>query len=148
MSQVGKEVLVNTMDDLFGMLEPDPRWDPVPPKPKPVDPKRKAAVVECEFNGVQYMVERHTHKRDGDDDASDEMRKFWKLFVRDGNAWRRLTLSQDAKIIPDELLYLAEQLLPWAAGATDRVREARRLSEEISREISERGASRRVPVRK
>ncbi len=136
------------MDDLFGMLEPDPRWDPAPPKPKPVEPKRKAAVVECEFNGVQYMVERHTPTPDGDDDGSAEARTSRKLFLRDGNAWRRLTLIQDAKVIPAELLYLAEQLLPWAAGATDRVREARRLSEEISREIAERGASRRVPVRK
>lgn len=139
---------MNSMDDLFGMLEPDPRWDPAPPKPKPVEPKRKAAAVECEFDGVQYLVERHTHKRDGDDDASDEMRKFWKLFVRDGNAWRRLTLAQDAKVIPAELLYLAEQLLPWAAGATDRVREARRLSEETARTIGERATSRRVPARK
>lgn len=139
---------MNSMDDLFGMLEPDPRWEPAPPKPKPVEAKRKAAIVECEFNGVQYMVERHTHKRDGDDDGSEEARKFWKLFVRDGNAWRRLTLSQDAKVIPAELLYLAEQLLPWAAGATDRVREARRLSEETARTIGERAASRRVPAKK
>lgn len=124
--------MMNTTDDLFGMLEPDPRWDPVPsPKPtqkrrsEPLDQERNGAIVECEISGGQYRIERHTHKKDADDSGDDASRAFWKVFIRDANTWRRMTLlGPDAKIIPPDLLYRAEQMLPWAAGGMDRCRES------------------------
>lgn len=113
------------MDDLFSMLEPDPRW-----KPEPVEKVQTGSIVECSIEGKQYRIERHTHKKDADDNGSDESRTFWKLFVRDANKWRRITLlSEDGKRagpdcneIPAELLYRAEQMLPWATGGMDRCR--------------------------
>lgn len=106
------------MHDLFSMLEPDPRWEP-----ETVQKTQTSSIVECSIEGKQYRIERHTHKKDADDSASDEMRTFWKLFIRDANKWRRITLlGPDGKDIPAELLYRAEQMLPWAAGGMDRSR--------------------------
>jgi hypothetical protein len=106
------------MKDLFAMLEPDPRWEP-----ELVEKPQTGAIVECFIDGKEYRIERHTHKKDADDNASDEMRAFWKLFIRDANKWRRITLlGPDGKDIPPELLYKAEQVLPWATGAMDRAR--------------------------
>lgn len=100
------------------MLEPDPRWEP-----EPVEKPQTGSIVECSIEGNLYRIERHTHKKDADDSGSDESRTFWKLFIRDANKWRRITLlGPDGKDIPAELLYKAEQVLPWAAGAMDRSR--------------------------
>lgn len=107
------------MQDLFSMLEPDARWET-----KIVEETQTGSIVECSIDGGQYRIERHTHKRDADDSGSDESRTFWKLFIRDANKWRRITLlGPDGKDIPAELLYRAEQMLPWAAGGMDRSRE-------------------------
>ena len=112
------------MHDLFSMLEPDPRWEP-----EPVEKVQTGSIVECSIEGKQYRIERHTHKKDPDDNGSDESRAFWKLFIRDANKWRRITLlgpdGMDQKhhsYIPAELLYRAEQVLPWASGGMDRSR--------------------------
>lgn len=100
------------------MLEPDPRWET-----EPVEKIQTGSIVECSIDGRQYRIERHMHKKDADDNGSDESRTFWKLFVRDANKWRRITLlGPDGKDIPAELLYRAEQMLEWSAGGMDRSR--------------------------
>lgn len=119
------------MKDLFSMLEPDPRWETEPV----VEPKQSGAVVECSVEGKEYRIERHTHKKDADDSGSDADRAFWKLFVRDVNKWRRITLlGPDGKDIPADLLYRAEQMLDWAAGGMDR---SRAISEKLRPAVKE-----------
>lgn len=106
------------MQDLFSMLEPDPRW-----KPETTEETQTSSIVECSIEGNQYRIERHTHPKNADDSAADEMRTFWKLFIRDANKWRRITLlGPDGRTIPADLLYRAEQMLSWATGGMDRCR--------------------------
>jgi hypothetical protein len=106
------------MDDLFSMLEPDPRWMPEIVRNTPT-----GSIVECSIGENIYRIERHTQPKSADDSGSDDDRTFWKLFIRDANKWRRITLlGPDGKDIPAELLYKAEQMLPWSAGGMDRSR--------------------------
>jgi hypothetical protein len=91
--------------------EPDPRASAAP---KTATPPHSRAIQECRVEGSDYRIEKHT----------DSEGTFWRLFIQDGNKWRRLWLSGgDAQYIPDMVLYHAEQMLDWSAGYTDRTRD-------------------------
>lgn len=77
--------------------EPDPRASAAP---KTATPPHSRAIQECRVEGSDYRIEKHT----------DSEGTFWRLFIQDGNKWRRLWLSGgDAQYIPDMVLYHAEQ---------------------------------------
>lgn len=127
--------------DLFSMLEPDPRWDPVPEQVSvsSSEPLKPPSIREIEIDGSVYQILVSRPAANAREEDGTDTLPIWRLSVRDANKWRRLFLTgPDAPHIPDELLAHAEMMLEWAAGGLERTR---RISQQLRPPVVEEEVS-------
>lgn len=104
--------------DLFGMLEPDPRWDVPSSPPAPAEPVNEKILT---IRSNQYLIRIKPPHPDADPESNDpkkqEAHAVWQIFIRGTAAWQRLRLlGTDPETVPDELIQAAEAMLDWTVG--------------------------------
>ena len=120
-----KKNKATVVQDLFSMLEPDPRWEPAPEQlsVSSPEPQKPPSIREINIDGILYQILVSRPAANAREDDGADTLPIWRISVRDANKWRRLFLTgPDAQHIPDELLAHAEMMLEWAAGGLERTR--------------------------
>lgn len=127
------------MDDLFAMLDAPAAQalrkeeaEQINANPAVVDVDLETENSDGEIERTTYRIRRITDRDDEDRYGSTENpRPIWRLFVLDKmkREHRLFLIGRDADTIPKEVLYRAEQILPWSEGGMDRARAIAKLHE-------------------